>query len=223
MPYAITDEYRTEKNKQENRPVTLYEITIPSPASTLRLCEWDTVIHYPTGITGFDYLPFPLSHEGIGCNSLGEIDSVRVKLSAVDRTIISTLITNNGLIGSKVVMKLVFLDQLADATANISSTFYIDSVTSTEQEAVFNLTSKLDLYEVKIPKRMYERDHCQWFFKGEGCYLGDAGVYTPPGGFLHSDVECDHTRIGPVGCKYHVNSSRFGAFPAIPQRGIIVV
>jgi lambda family phage minor tail protein L len=222
VPEITSPNYITEKNKAANAPVMCYEITIPTPASTLRLCEWDTIIHYPTA-GGYDYLPFPLTHQGIGANALGEIDSVKVKLSAVDRTIISTLATNNGLIGSKVVMKLVFLDQLADALANISSTFYIDSVETTEQEAVFNLTSKLDLYEVQIPGRMFERDHCQWHFLSEGCYLGDAGVYTPPGGFLHSDVECDHTRVGPVGCKYHINSGRFGGFPAIPMRGLYVV
>ena len=221
-PELIPQSFITEKNKAANSPIMLYEVTIPSPASTLRLCEWDTIIHYPTS-GGYDYNPFPLSHEGIGCNSLGEIDSVKVKLSAVDRTIISTLAANNGLIGCKVAMKLIFLDQLADATANISSTFYIDSVETSEQEAVFNLTSKLDLYQVQIPGRMFERDHCQWLFKSEGCYLGDAGTYTPPSGFLHSDVECDHTRIGTVGCKYHVNTSRFGGFPAIPMRGLYVV
>jgi lambda family phage minor tail protein L len=222
MPYPITDGFRTEKNKQENRPVMLYEISIPSPTSTLRLCEWDTTIHYPTGITGFDYLPFPLKHEGIGSNALGEIDSVKVTLSSVDRTIVSALSTNNGLIGSKVVMKLIFLDKLDDATANISSTFYVDSVAITEQAATFNLTSKLDLYEVVLPGRKFERDYCRWFFKEEGCWLWDVNHWDPPGGFLHGDVECDHTRNGPEGCKYHVNSSRFGGFPAIPKRGIWV-
>jgi len=222
MSEIIDQNFITEKNKSENQPVMLYEITIPSPASIMRVCEWDAIVHYPTS-GGYDYLPFPLTHEGIGANALGEIDTVRVKLSAVDRTIISTLVANNGLIGCKVVMKLIFLNQLADAAANISSTFYIDSVESTEHEAVFNLTSKLDLYEVQIPGRLFERDHCQWFFKSEGCWLGDAGVYSSPGGFSNPTIECDHTRIGPVGCKFHTNSSRFGAFPAIPQRGLYVV
>jgi len=221
MPNIIPQSFITEKNKAANAPIMLYEISIPTPPSTLRLCEWDTIIHYPTS-GGYDYIPFPLKHEGISCNALGEIDSVKVRLSSVDRSIISALITNNGLIGSKVVMKLVFLDQLADATAFVSSTFYIDSVDTTEKEAIFSLSSKLDLYEVQIPARDFQRDHCQWFFKSEGCYLGNAGVYTPPPGFVNGSVECDHSRVGTVGCRYHGNSSRFGGFPAIPQRGLYV-
>jgi phage-related protein len=168
-------------------------------------------------------LPFPLTHEGIGTNALGEIDTVRVKLSSVDRTIIATLVTNNGLIGSKVVMKLVFLDQLADSAANISSTFYIDSVESDQNNAIFILTSRVDLYEVVIPARMFERDHCQWIFKQEGCWLWNGSIWTAPSGFLNGTIECDHTRVGTVGCKYHVNSSRFGGFPAIPMRGLYVI
>ncbi len=213
----------TEKNKQANTPCMLYEIEIPLPTpSTLRLCEWDTVIHYPTA-GGFDYLPFPLKHEGIGSNALGEIDAVQIKLSTVDRSIISALATNNGLIGSKVVMKLVFMDRLDDAAAHILNTFYIDSVTTTEQEATFNLTSRLDLYEVVIPGRMFVRDHCQWTFKQEGCWLWSGTAWVAPDGFINGGVECDHLRRGPVGCKYHVNSSRFGGFPAIPKRGVWVV
>ncbi len=221
MPETVPQSFITEKNKASNSPIMLYEVTIPSPASTLRLCEWDTIVHYPTS-GGYDYTPFPLSHEGVGVNALGEIDSVRVKLSSVDRTIITTLIANNGLIGCKVVMKLVFADQLADASANISATYYIDSVESDENNAVFNLTSKLDLYEVKLPGRMFERDRCQWKFMDEGCWTWNGAIYVAPGGFLHADVDCDHTRKGLVGCSYHVNSSRFGGFPAIPMRRIYV-
>ena len=223
MPEVTSSGFITEKNKAENSPIMLYEIEIllPSPI-TLRLCEWDETVHYPTS-GGEDYSPFPLSHEGIGSNAFGEIDAVKVKLSSVDRTIIQHLVYNNGLIGCKVVMKLVFLDRLDDASANISNIFYIDSAETTEQTAAFVLTSKLDLYEVQIPGRLFERDHCQWLFKDEGCWLWNGSIYVAPGGFLYGNVDCDHTRIGPAGCKYHVNSSRFGGFPGIPMRGIWII
>lgn len=222
MPETISASYITEKNKAANSPIMLYEVTIPSPASVLYLAEWDANIVYPT-VGGQTYVPFPLSHEGIGINALGEIDSVRVKLSSVDRTIIRHLSTNNGLIGSKVVMKLVFADQLADSAANISATYYIDSVTTTETEAVFMLTSKLDLYEVKLPGRMFERDHCPWTYKKEGCWVWSGGAWAPAAGFSNGATECDHTRRGTAGCRFHTNTARFGGFPGIPMRGIYVI
>ncbi len=218
MPETINQTFRTEKNKAENTPIMLYELTM-NDSSIMRLAEWDTTIEYPTG-SGYNYLPFPLSHQGISVNALGEIDSVKVRLSSVDRTIVGTLVSNNGLIGNKVVMKLVFYGHLDDADANISQTFWIDSVETDENNALFNLTSKLDLYQVTVPGRLYQRDHCQWEYKHEACWLWNGSIWVAPSGFANEGVECDHTRTGSAGCKYHSNSTRFGGFPGIPMRSV---
>jgi lambda family phage minor tail protein L len=221
MPEPINNNFTTEKNKAENIAIMLYDVTL-NDASIFRICEWDQIIEYPTG-SGNVYQPFPVTHEGIGVNAMGEIDAIKVKMSNVDQTIMAILVASDGLVGNQVVMTLVFSNWLADADANISGTYWIDSVESSEQEVIFTLTSKLDLYQVQIPGRIMMRDFCQWEFMCEGCWLDVDGTWTSPDGFLHPEIACDHTRRGTTGCQYHGNTKRFGGFPGIPMRGVFVV
>lgn len=220
MPQPISQTFRDEKNKQENAPIFLYEIEVDG-ATTLYYAEYDIPVVF--GSPPHTYTPFPLGHEAISSNIQGEIDAVKVKLSNVSREIGAAIIQNNGLRGKKVTVKLVFADHLDDPTAYISDTFYIDGSVITEGMAEFTLTSGLDLYDINIPGRIFERDYCQWEFKKEGCWLWSGSAWTAPSGFLHSDVQCDKTRKGIAGCSYHVNSLRFGGFPSIPTRGLFFV
>lgn len=221
MPETINAAFRDEKNKLQNTPITLYELTM-NDASILRLCEWDETIEYPTG-SGYYYLRAPLKHENMGMNNLGEIDAVKVTMSNINRDIGAVIIANNGLRGNKVVIKIVFRNLLADASANIPATYWIDAPDITDEEAVFTLTSKLDLYQIYCPNRIMERDHCTWTYKKEGCWIW-SGAWTARTNFTNTAVECDHTRKGSVGCRYHhpAGALPFGGFPGIPKRGLYV-
>lgn len=218
MPAEITDEFTEQKNLQENTPIMLYAITIPG-VEVVRATEWETDVVY----NGNTYLALPLKHEGISRNILGEIDAVKVTWSNINRQIGALLLNYNGLRGYQVDMILIFKDTLDDADANITETFWIDSSSITDTVATFTLTTRLDLYQAKIPCRMMNRDFCSWTFKQRGCYKTVAGAYVMPDGFLHTDVECDHTIDGARGCVYHNNKRRIGAFPGIPQKSIWVI
>ncbi len=219
MPQEITSAFRDEKNKGSNRPIMLYEFYFP--VVTLYYAGYDVDVPYPTG--GQVYTRFPIKHEGISTNLQGDIDAIKVTVSNISRLLGSLILSNDGLRGVKVVMKLVFADLLSDANANITDTFYIDASEITENTVTLILTSKLDLYQVELPGRLFMRDACPWEFKKEGCYLWTGGVWTAPVGFVHADVQCDKTRRGPEGCEYHSNAQRFGGFPAIPSKGIYIV
>lgn len=227
MPEVINGNFTTDKNLSENTPIMLYEIQL-NDGAWLYLCEWSTAVVYPTS-GGQTYLPFPLGHEGVSTNAMGEIDAIKVHLSAVDRSIISVLETNNGLLGNQVNMKLVFADMLADPSANIEMTLYIDSVETTEMEAAFVLTTKLDLWEVKLPSRMMMRNSCPWKYMQDGCWINNGdGTYTPRAAFTNQAVSCDKTIDGPFGCQFHTNqnsdtSFRFGAFPGIPMVSVFMI
>jgi lambda family phage minor tail protein L len=224
MPETINAGFRDEKNKKENAPITLYEVTL-NDASILRLAEWDAVVEYPAG-SGNNYLPVPLTHEGVGMNAMGEIDMVKLTLSNVNREIGAVIIANGGLRGNKVTMKTVFSDLLADADANTPEDFWIDTaeIVEEKEEAVFTLTSKLDLFEVMAPGRIMERDHCPWVYKQEGCWRLSGGSYVARGNFTNEGTECDHTRKGQFGCRFHhpAGAIPFGGFPGIPMRGILL-
>jgi len=222
MPRDINDTFTTEKNRQENTPIWCYHIYVPE-ATDIYLTEWDTDIVYPT-VGGHTYLKFPLKHEGISKNILGETDSVKVTMSNVDRSIGAILLSKGGLVDYKVDITLVFENLLDDADANITETFWIETSNISETVSVFILTTRLDLYQLKLPGRVQHRDCCGWTFKKEGCYLTTSpGVYAAPAGFLNAGVECDHTVNGSTGCVYHANSGRFGSYPGIPHRAFFIV
>ena len=222
MPETINAAFRDEKNKLENTPIMLYEVML-NDASILRLAEWDQTIEYPTG-SGYNYLAAPISHEGLGLNAMGEIDAVKVKLLNINREIGAIIISNDGLRGNKVTMKIVFYNLLSDAAANIPADFWIDFPEITENEAVFTLTSKLDLFQVMCPNRIMERDHCPWVYKKEGCWVLSGGSYVARSNFINETIECDHTRKGDTGCRFHHSAGAlpFGGFPGIPMRGILL-
>ena len=222
MPETVNAAFRDEKNKLENTPIMLYALTL-NDASLLRLAEWDVTIEYPTG-SGYNYLPFPVTHEGLGLNALGEIDAVKVRLSNINREIGAVIIANNGFKGNKVSMTTVFRNLLGDSNAHTTADYWVDSWDVTETEALFLLTSKLDLYEVQCPNRIMERDHCPWTFKKEGCWIWNGSAYVARANFSAAEVECDHTRKASVGCRFHhpTGALPFGGFPGIPNRGIYV-
>jgi lambda family phage minor tail protein L len=223
MPYEINDTFRDEKNKQENRPIMLYVVNV-NGVPTLRLAEYDVDVEYPSG-GGTNYLKAPITHEGVSMSATGEIDAVKLKVSNVSREIWATVMAYNGLRGEQVTMRLVFADHLDDADAHRDWVYYIDAPSYDEEkeEASFLLTSKMDLHEVQLPGRIFERDYCQWTYKKEGCWRWNGSAWEPRSGFTNEATECDHIRNGPAGCKFHTNSHWFGAFPGIPARGIYVV
>jgi len=180
-----TDPFIAEKNLEVNAPIWLYRIdTDGNPANDLLLAEWDVDVVYPA--SGGDlYQAFPVTHSGLESSSDGKVDVVEVTVANVTRYIQSYLESSDGLRNRKVVIKQVFSDLLADAAAYIEDTFYVKSVTVTDAAAVFRLSSKLDILKVRLPLRRYARNHCQWTYKGYGCWTatGSGGAYVAPSGF----------------------------------------
>jgi len=221
MPQITDTNFVVEKNQQENVPIMLYEVTIDD-THELDIAEWDVNVVYPTS-GGKTYLPFPITHESIPMNISGEIDACKVTVGNANQIIGGYLLANDGLRGNKVVMKLVFADLLADADAHLDNEFYIDGVIISETQAVFTLTSKLDLMQVQIPLRSFIRDFCPWPYKQDGCWLLSGGVYSAPSGFANTAIQCDKTLKGARGCAFHNNMLRFGGWPTMPARRIYVI
>jgi lambda family phage minor tail protein L len=212
MPETVSNEFRDEKNKQQNRPISLYAVYVPG--GTLYLAEYDVDVVF----NSITYSKFPITSEAIPSNISGVIDSVKIKVSNVDKQMGAAIQANNGLRGVQVDMIFVFADLLDHADANLTVTLWIDSSAymESDQTCEFLLTSRLDLYEVETPGRTFIRDKCQWEYKKEGCWL-TGSPWTAPAEFLNSGDLCDKTKIG---CKYHGNFLRFGGFESIPGKNL---
>lgn len=217
-PLPVNDTFTEEKNKQENTPIMLYTIVFPG-ATNVTLAEWDVDVLY----NGITYITFPLKHEGISKNILGETDTVKVVLSNVNREMAAILLSYGGLIDYQIDLMLVFANHLDDADANIMETYWVDNSSIAEGECVFILSTRLDLFQIKLPRRTMNRNRCGWIFKKEGCWLASGDTWAAPGGFIHSDISCDHTVSGPTGCNFHNNGPRCGAFPGIPHKSFFII
>ena len=141
----------------------------------------------------------------------GELQECLLALANADRTIQAYLDTYGGMVGSKVTLTLVHRDHLTDIPSQLSTKFEVLQSGASSDVAQLTLGSPADLRDQIFPGRRVLPDYCQWRYKEDGCYNGG----SKPAGFLHDDEACDKTLAGALGCLYHVNTRRFGAFPGV--------
>lgn len=184
-------------------PITLYTV-IPSVDDPLYLAGYDRNVLFD----GKMYRGYPISHETIKTGLDEIISHVSVSVSVVDREIIGAIQRNNGLRGALVTITTVFANMLDDPDNKIIAfEGLIASVTLNEAMATFDVTSKFDLQDVQLPRRLFRRQRCCWIYKDSNTCQYTGNLPT-----------CDKALEGLNGCRAHDNVLRFGAFPAIPER-----
>lgn len=203
MPRNIDPTFKAEKSKQENQPIFLYTIEDYDGASDLHLAGYDTDITYNSVL----YSKFPISHEFVGENNQGQIDQVKVRLANVSR-LIQSYLEQYDFRGKKVIIKMVWANQLSDPDAYIDDVFYVDNYVADQNNVEFTLTGKFDVLGVDLPSRRYTRNYCAWKFKSSEC------------GYSGGETSCNKTQQR---CKEIGNYSRFGAFPSVPTGRIYIM
>jgi len=189
-----------EKNKLENAPIFLYTIEEYDGSNDLHLAAYAENVTFD----GITYTRFPIQHDIITENTSGEVDSVKVKIANASREIQAYLEAYDWR-KKKVIIKTVFANQLSDPDVFRDDIYYIASYVMNAEAAEFELSSKLDILQVTLPRRVYLRNHCRFKFKGTEC--GYAGAATT----------CNKTLQQ---CRAYSNQLRFGGFPSIPTRRI---
>jgi lambda family phage minor tail protein L len=202
--YTQHNDFKTEKNKPANQPIYLYTIKEYNGVDDLRLAEWDTDIEYPAD-SDIVYTKFPIKHDEIAENSQGEIDTLKITVANVNR-MMQAYLEDYDLRGKKVIITLVWANQLANAEANINFTFYIDNYTANQDTVQFTLSGKYDIIDLSLPRGIYNRNYCRWKFLSTEC------GYNPAGG----QTTCDKRKAT---CKTTMlNIARFGGFPSVPTQ-----
>ena len=199
----INSTFKSEKNKQDNQPITLYTIeNYNGLGVNLYFTGYDTNVTF----AGVTYTKFPVALDFISENNKGLIDTVRLTVANVSR-LIQSYLESYDLRGKKVIIKTVWANQLSDSNAYIEDIFYIDSYSADQRDVVFTLTSKFDVLDIELPLRRYSRNYCGWKFKGTEC------------GYVGAETSCNKTKQR---CKQLSNYQRFGGFPSIQSNRIIV-
>jgi len=191
--------FKSEKSKEANQPIFLYQVDDYDGASTnLYFTSYDTNVTYD----GQEYIRYPIKHETIEENTNGQIDTIRLTLSNVSRDIQLYLETYD-LRAKKISIKQVWADQLADTDAYLEYVYYIDNYSADQINVQFSLTSRFDVMDVTLPSRVYSRNFCGWIFSGTEC------------GYSGAEATCDKTKTR---CKVLNNFIGFGGFPSVPTR-----
>jgi len=198
MPRDINNNTITQKNREQNAPIVLYEINVTGD-TWLYLAEYDEDVVFD----GQTYTSFPLTSESISENAGGVIDSVVIRAANVNREMQVYIENNDAFRGQKVVVKLVWADYLDDPNAYVEDEFFVDKVVADENVVEFTLTSKFDVLDIELPLRKYNRHFCSWVFKSSEC------------GYSGLETVCNHTLTR---CKELGNVRRYGSFPSIPEK-----
>lgn len=203
MPDISDSTFISEKNANKNKPIWLYEIQDYDGAdNNLYFAAYYETITF----AGNSYSPYPIKHEIIGSNISGEIDSVSLVVANVDRVIQSYLETYD-VRGKKVIISMVWSNQLATSTAILSYSYYIDSYVATAKSVTFTCSSIIDVLDLSLPNGFYNLNYCRWrVFKGTEC------------GYDGAETTCNRTLQQ---CREYGNTLRFGGFPSITGRRLM--
>ena len=196
----VNQVFKTAKNSRSNQPLCLFTL-FDYRGQGENLCfarnNEDVVFDGVTyGKSGIDF-------QTIGENMQGEIDMVEITILNVSRYIQSYL-EEFDLRDKKIVIRVVWADQLADPDAFLDYTFNIENYFSTDTDAHFVCSTKLDILERTLPSEIIMRNHCTYriFKDPQTC------------GYVGSETECNRTKQR---CKELGNFSRFGGVPSIPS------
>lgn len=171
MPRNLTTNFRDEKNKLESAAIIrLFKIYTTPP---IYYAEYDKDVTFG----GQLYTAIPMSSTAVSETSSGEVSSITVTIAAAQQDIIA-IMQNQEMTGLRVDMLEVFANNLADQNAYVGDTFFISSISVTQDSASFALQNILSRADVIIPKRTYSKGVCQFRFKSLQCgfALGYADV-----------------------------------------------
>jgi lambda family phage minor tail protein L len=220
MAQDLVASFITEKNRIEGHvPLRLFAIEYAdSAASWIYLAAWNQNIDYfqPGTATAQTYTAAPIEISEMERSNVNETPSLSLTVSGVDRTMVAYLELYDALRGRAVKIVRTFDSLLADNTANVVETYYVDGGSTAAQTAELRLVPRTVFYQIKSPSRAYRRNQCQWEFKASECGgISPNASVTPLSGF----TTCSKTLAS---CDDYNNTLRYGGFPAIPKQRVII-
>jgi lambda family phage minor tail protein L len=173
---------------------------------------------------GLTYVAYPIEVDGFELTTKGTLPRPSMKISNADSAISALILLFNPLQAKVTRIRTCkkFLDAAnfsgGNATADPSAKFedeiwYIDRVANENPELVeFELTSKLDLTNLALPRRQI-LEHCPWQYRGSECgYIGTASFDINDNPVSSSQDNCGK-RYSSCVKRFPTGLLPFGGFP----------
>lgn len=202
---TVVDNFKRQKNKVGDKitPIFLYSIRYDEVSNSyLRF----TGIGHEVTFDGITYVPFAISHGSIVENISGRVENVDLQLGNVSREMQYYLDNYDGLKGKQVSIKLVWKESLDDTECFIENVYYVESSMAEKDVVELTLKSALDVMDIQLPRRSFNRYYCQLKFKGSECKYSGAGQ------------TCNKLFQR---CEELGNLSRFGGFVGVPMKRML--
>lgn len=200
LPLSLAAKIEKNKIATDSCWITLLEIFMEGQDS-IKICSNNVDVTWNNAV----WTAFPFTVDQVTQNKT-EIPTVPIKVSNITRVIEQYIEQYGGLVGTKVILRVINSNFLENAVAEVEETFTIESTTADAQWATFNLGGSLPV-KMRFPFRRILKDWCPFVYKGIECAAT-------------SDLEtCPHTLKG---CRERNNSKRFGGEYSISTGGIYV-
>jgi len=232
LAYSVTATFKTEQAKIEGtQPINMYVVNSSQSG-------WDPLyyVDYNIDVYGFTltsvgtvfatevlYTGIPMKGAEVESNLQANTSDINITIPNTDRAIESLIQSNDYLRGRDVYILTFFAKHLPsgatsshigtsiDKNAGMKEKVYIDSVTSDENVVVFTCKPKFVINNIPLPNRRYSKE-CAWKYLATEC---DASSVISATTFPTCNYTLDH-------CRARDNEERFGGFPAIPRRNILI-
>jgi len=201
---TVIDAFKAQKNAETIRPILLYSIQYDAVSNLwLRYTSWPTTVNFD----GVTYTPFTVSHDVIKEGLAGRVDMVTMRLGNVSREIQAYLENYDGLRQKKIVIRLVWYDEIGNPNCYMEDTFYVEDSSSNQAGVELTLAPSLDVLDIKLPRRTFFRGYCLFQFQGTDC------------GYAGAESTCNKTLQR---CRELNNAERYGGFPGIPMKRLLI-
>lgn len=183
----------------------LFEVQLATSASEDRwalFTETDQDVVFQT----FTYKAYPCELESVDSNAAGELPETTFTVSNLHGLAAQYLRDYQGLVGRRVVARLVHEALLTDPDDSFPIEYECIGSEASYAAAVLRL-GQLGLNDLQFPRGRYHRASCRFTYTTDG--RGRCG-------YSGTRTSCDRTLDGDDGCTAHLNDARFGGFASMP-------
>lgn len=151
------------------------------------------------------YEPFPIEATGFELTSQGQIPQPELTVANVLGTLGSVVNSADDLVGAKVIRRRTLFKYLDNGPSPDSDQefpediYYIERKTAeTNLTITWNLSSRIDLEGLQLPKRIITQNYCLWRYRGPECGYAGPPVATAFDGPLSASSGAGQSYIDAV-------------------------
>lgn len=170
------------------------------------LCDHDEDVSF----RGLTYHAYPVALESVDGDAAGDLPETSLVLSNLHGYAATLLRTYGGLMGRRVVARLVTTTLLADQDDCFSVESEVIEATASRDTVTLAL-GQHGLHDLQFPLGRYQRTTCRFRYVTDG--RGRCGNTDT------TSTTCSRNYDDSNGCTSKGNEARFGGFPAIPGVG----